>query len=152
MANREFRFFQNQIAGKVNEVYDYIPVIDGTGDFTRISGIDVLVNSLRNLLLTPLGYYPFDPEFGSLLYKQLFELSDQPTQSTIEYEVSARVQRYDPRIKISQVILSWSTDKKTCIVNVVIDRDGVIGKVSASLSKQQSMFGIEDEIFAEATV
>src|ERR1035437_3261821 len=105
MANREFRFFQNQIAGKVNEVYDYIPVIDGTGDFTRISGIDVLVNSLRNLLLTPLGYYPFDPEFGSLLYKQLFELSDQPTQKNIEYEVSARVQRYDPRIKVTQVII-----------------------------------------------
>jgi phage baseplate assembly protein W len=142
------QFFNSQIVGKSNEIYDYSPNIDGSGDFTRLSGIDVLINSIRNLLLTPLGYYPFDPEYGSKLYKMLFEPSDKITQQEIEYEVKNRVQRYDKRIDIQTVQFSWSTDKKTVSVNVVILRNGVTGKVSAVLSQQQSMFGIEDSISA----
>jgi len=146
--NRNYQFFQEQIVGKVNELYDYVPVISGTGDLTRISGINVLINSLRNLLLTPLGYYPFDPEYGSLLYKKLFEPSDNVTEEQIRYEVETRVQRYDKRIKIQQVLISWSADRKTAKVDVIILRKGVKGTVSTVLSAQHTMFGIEDEITA----
>ena len=147
-SNRTYQFFKDQITGKVTEIYDYTPVINGTGDFTRISGINVIINSLRNLLLTPLGYYPFDPEYGSLLYKQLFEQSDTITQQKIKYEVSTRVTRYDKRIKIETVQVTWSNDRKTAVVDVHILRNGIKGKVSAILSAQQTMFGIEDEITA----
>ena len=146
MSEQNYKFFQNQIVGKINEIYDYTPVICSTGDLTRISGISVLVNSLRNLLLTPLGYYPFDPEYGSLLYKKLFEPSDQITEQEIIYEVKTRVQRYDPRIKIQTVQITWSNDRKTAIVNVSILRGDTKGKVDITLSSQQSMFGVEDDI------
>lgn len=151
MADRAYQFFQSQMAGKVKEIYDYSPTISGTGDFVRLSGINVLINSLRNLLLTPLGYYPFDPEYGSLLYKKLFEMSDSITEREIKYEVNERVKRYDPRIKITEVVLVWSSDRKTARVDVNIDRDGVTGKVSTLLSAQKTMFGLEDEISAENT-
>lgn len=150
MSDKEYQFFQKQIAGKVKEIYDYMPTIDGTGDLTRVSGINVLINSLRNLLLTPLGYYPFDPEYGSLLYKKLFEPSDEVTAQEIEYEVKDRVVRYDSRIKVEKVQLTWSGDKKTAQVDVIIKRNGITGKLSALLSAQHAMFGIEDEITAES--
>ena len=149
--NQTYQFFQTQISGRVNEIYDYMFIIDGTGDLTRLSGIDVLINSLRNLLLTPLGYYPFDPEYGSLLYKKLFEMSDKITEREIEYEITSRVQRYDKRIKIDKVQITWSNDNKSAIVDVYIDRNGVKGKVSTVLSAQHTMFGIEDEITANAS-
>ena len=147
---RDYDFFQEQISGKFSEIYDYIPVISGTGDLTRISGIDVVINSLRNLLLTPLGFYPFDPEYGSLLYKKLFEMSDEMTQQEIEYEVTYRVRRYDKRIKIDKVYVIWSNDRKTAVVNVDILRGDIKGKVSAILSAQHTMFGLEDEITENA--
>jgi len=152
MSNKNYQFFQNKISGKVNEIYDYIPVIDGTGDLTRIEGINVLINSLRNLLLTPLGHYPFDPEYGSLLYKQLFEMADSITQQTIRYEIDTRVRRYDSRIKIDSVNVSYSNDKKTASVDVIIDRDGIKGTINTILSAQHTMFGLEDEITAAENI
>jgi len=142
------QYFNSQIAGKVNEIYDYHPTVGSDGDLTRLSGISVLINSLRTLLLTPLGYYPFDPEFGSLLYKMLFEPADTITQQAIQYEITNRVKRYDPRIKIQTIQFSYSPDKKTASVNVVILRGTETGVVNAVLTQQQSMFGTEDSITA----
>jgi len=142
------QYFNSQIVGKVNEIYDYHPTVGSDGDLTRLSGINVLINSLRTLLLTPLGYYPFDPEFGSLLYKMLFEPSDKITQQAIEYEVTNRVLRYDPRIRIQTIQFSYSPDKKTVSVNVIILRGTETGKVNAILTQQQSMFGAEDSVTA----
>lgn len=144
----DYRFFQEKISGKEKEIYDVIPVINSVGDLTMISGIDVIVNSIRNLLLTPLGFYPFDPEYGSLLYQKLFEMSDEQTQSEIVYEVRERVKRYDPRVIIDSVDFSYSSDKKTAVVNVHINRNGIPGKVSAVLTAQKSMFGLEDSLTA----
>jgi len=148
MAFDSYHFFQDAVAGKVNEIYDYAPVFDSTGSFKRVSGIDVLINSLRTLLMTPLGYYPFDPEYGSLLYKKLFEMSDTQTLNEIDYEVKARVRRYDNRIKIDSVTISFSPDKKTAIVNVIINRNGITGTVTTVLTAQNTMFGLEDAITA----
>ena len=143
-----YHFFQDKISGKVNEVYDIAPVIDETGNFKSISGIDVLINSVRTLLMTPLGHYPFDPEYGSLLYKKLFEMADNQTLKEIRFEVESRVRRYDARIKIDSVAVNYSNDKKTAIVSVIINRNGVTGKVSAVLNSQNTMFGLEDTITA----
>ena len=144
----DYHFFQNKISGKVNEIYDFAPVIDETGNFKTISGIDVLIFSLRTLLMTPLGHYPFDPEYGSLLYKKLFEMSDEQTMSEIEYEIKNRVQRYDSRIDIDTVVVKYSSDRKTAVVDVVIKRGDITGKVSAILNAQNTMFGLEDAITA----
>jgi phage baseplate assembly protein W len=152
MASQNYRFFQNEISGKVDEIYDYVPTIGGNGDLIRISGINVLINSLRNLLLTPLGYYPFDPEYGSLLYKQLFEMADEQTAATIKFEIEQRVRRYDSRIKIDSVNVKYSNERKTAAVDVVIDRNGTKGKLNAILSAQHAMFGLEDEITAAENI
>lgn len=146
-----YHFFQDQIAGKVNELYDYSPFFDETGNFKRVVGIDVLIQSLRTLLMTPLGHYPFDPEYGSLLYKKLFEMADNQTIEEITYEVKQRVERYDRRIKVSSVEVKYSSDKKTVVVDAIIDRDGVTGKVSTLLNSQNTMFGLEDIITANSS-
>ena len=146
----DYHFFQDKIAGKQDQIYDYSPFINEFGDFASISGINVIIQSLRTLLMTPLGHYPFDPEYGSLLYKQLFEMSDSITSTIIKNEVSTRAMRYDSRIKIIDVSVVYSNDKKTVIVNVIIDRNGLRGKVEAVLSAQNTMFGIEDTITASA--
>lgn len=144
----DYRFFEEKISGKEKQIYDIAPVINSVGDFAMVSGIDVLINSIRNLLLTPLGFYPFDPEYGSLLYQKLFEMSDEQTKEEIIYEIKYRVQRYDDRVKIQSVDIIYSNDRKTAVVDVVIDRDGIIGKVSNILKSDQTMFGLEDNIAA----
>ena len=144
----DYKFFEDTLSGKQKEIYDIAPVINSVGDFQTLSGINVVINSIRNLLLTPLGFYPFDPEYGSLLYKKLFEPSDTITKEEIVYEVTQRVKRYDDRVKIDRVEVSYTVDRKTAVVDVYINRDGVVGKVSNILNSQQTMFGLEDNITA----
>lgn len=144
----DVHFFENQISGKADEIYDYAPFIGSTGDFQRLSGIDVAIHSIRSLLMTPLGHYPFDPKFGSLLFKKLFELGDEITKTEIEYEVRERIRMYEDRVEVEKVESSFFEGGKGISVNVYIDRDGVKGKVSAYVSTQNKMFGLEDEITA----
>ncbi len=146
--NERYHFFQNEIDGQANQIYDYAPVIDSTGDLKRLRGIDVAIISIRTLLLTPLGHYPFDPEYGSLLYKKLFEPSDQITKDEIDYEVRDRVRMYEDRVNVTNVESHFTSDRKTVVVNVDIERDGVTGKVSLQFNGNDRMFGIEDDITA----
>jgi len=145
MSNR-YHFFQDKLDGKANQIYDYAPAIGPTGDLKRTEGIDVAIMSIRTLLMTPLGHYPFDPTYGSLLYKKLFEMADGITQSEIEFEVNQRVKSWEDRVKITKVVSQYSNDRKTIVVNVLIERDGVPGTVSVSFDGNNTMFGIEDDI------
>ncbi len=146
-----YHFFQDEIEGKDNQIYDYAPVFDSTGDLKRVKGIDVAIMSIRTLLLTPLGHYPFDPQYGSLLYKKLFEPSDDITKDEIEYEVRDRINAYEDRVKVISVNSSFTSDRKTIIIDVHIDRNGVPGKISLSFSGNNRMFGLEDDITAGLT-
>jgi len=58
-----YKTFQRHQKGKLDQYTDIYPMIDETGDWKVISNKDVIVNSIKNLLLTPLGRYPFDPTF-----------------------------------------------------------------------------------------
>ena len=148
MPDNDYRFFQNQIDGQSNNLYDYAPVIDSTGDLRRVEGIDVIILAIRTLLLTPLGHYPFDPLYGSLLYKKLFEMSDNITKDEIDYEVRQRIEIWIPLANVTSVESAFSNDRKTVGVDVHIERDGVPGKVSLVFNGNNRMFGLEDDITA----
>lgn len=144
MDNNSVAFFDKYIKGRINEIYDYQPIIAESGDLKRLEGINAAVNQVRNLLLTPLGHYPFDPNYGSLLYEQLFELADDITINRIKHECKQRVEMYVPQISVEKVDVSVFSDKKGFTVDVHINREGVKGKVNLILPGQQTMFGLED--------
>jgi phage baseplate assembly protein W len=146
MAIDNEKTFKNKIAGKNDDVFDYLPAVNPLGDFTRIDGINVIINSIRTLLLTPLGFYPFDPTYGSLLYKKVFEPLDDISKEEIEYEVSERIREFDPRINITEVnILELSVDEKGLVVEIFIERGDLKGTVSVHLPGPNYQFALEDD-------
>ena len=139
------RNFNRNIAGKSDQIYDYLPAINQFGDFQRIEGIDVLINSIRTLLLTPLEFYPYDPTFGSLLYKKIFDPLDNTSKEEIEFEVRNRIEQFDDRVVITQVdIASTSTDGKSYQVDVYIKKGDLKGTVSVHLPGASQQFALED--------
>jgi len=140
------RSFKRHIAGQDDQIYDYLPSVESIGDFQRVEGIDVIINSIRTLLLTPLGFYPFDPEYGSLLYRKIFDPIDQISREEVEYEVRTRVETYDPRIEIEKVeIYKVTTDGKAYQVNVFIKRGEITGEVNVHLPGANYQFAFESE-------
>lgn len=113
-----YKDFEVSRVGSNNVSRDILPYIDNNGDFKEITGKDAIIASIRNLLMTPLGTYPFDPTYGSELYKMLFELDDDITRENIEYEVKDRVEQYEDRVRVESV--TYQHEVKGVKVDVVI--------------------------------
>jgi len=145
----DYQFFEQQIAGRDNQIYDYAPIIDSTGDFRRLEGIDVAIRAIRTLLMTPLGHYPFDPNFGSLLFEKVFNMADEISAKEIEFEVKERINQFEDRITVESVNTTYASNGKTIVVEVHILREGIPGTLSVFVDEQHSMFGLEDSITAQ---
>ena len=138
----ELKKFGDSVAGKQDALADYTDKISPSGDFKRISGINVIVNSLRNLLLTPLGTYPFDPTYGSELYKKVFELNHSNIKEEVLYEVRDRVRQTDDRIYIQSVDIQYHTNLKGFRLSVTIEYDGNVADLDLDFD-QNDFFGLE---------
>jgi phage baseplate assembly protein W len=141
MAN-DLKTFDTQVKGKSKVIFDFKDNISSTGDFAKVEGINVLLNSLKNLLGTPLGTYPFNPHYGSELYKQIFEPLDAETMEDIDFEVRDRVIEFDDRIQILNVITTPLSDRKGLSVSVRIKKGDEIGNISVDIDESLT-FGLE---------
>ncbi len=129
MANILERFVKSARGTDV-QPHDFIPYISAVGDFKRIRNIDVILNSWNNILLTPLGSYLSDPEFGSNLYRMIFEPADSGTVESIKTEVETRIRNYDARGEILGITVVILPNKKGFNVNVECGFEGERGEIS----------------------
>lgn len=129
MANILDRFIKSARGTDV-QPHDFIPYISSIGDFKRIRNIDVILNSWNNILLTPLGSYLFDPNFGSNLYRLIFEPADAGTVEAIKTEVQTRIENYDTRGEILGLTVVMLPNKKGFNVNVECGFGGERGEIS----------------------
>jgi len=104
---------------------DFTANMSPTGDFLKAIGFNVVLNSIRNCLLTPLGTYPFDPNYGSLLHQKIFMPADDKTEEEIRYEVIGRVVQFDDRIVVSNVDTQFFNNNKGFRINVTLQRYGL---------------------------
>lgn len=119
MANLLDRF-KTQVIGSEETLHDYLSIIASIGDFKRIDDINVIINSWNNILLTPRGTYLHDPEFGSDLYKYVFEPADSDSIEGIKNEVIERISLYDDRALIEDVEVNVSNDGKRVSLKIFI--------------------------------
>jgi phage baseplate assembly protein W len=133
-----------RIAGKSNTAVDFIELIDKIGDFKKLTGINVYVKSYRNMLMTPLGTYIFDPTYGSLLYKKIFEICDDITKEDIIYEVKERIKLYDPRVIIENINVNFFSDVKGFYVSATLKRDDQTGKIDVVFTDNNLTMPLQD--------
>lgn len=151
--SESLRQFETGNIASADKVSEMLPILDVHGGFKFVEGKDAIIVRVRNLLLTPLGTYPFDPNYGSLLHKQLFEFSDNITERAIYYEVNTRINNYIDGVSVDSVELTWSESKKTCRVDVFLNVLDDVNKTPLSLMIQNygnSMYGsIDDPVFED---
>lgn len=74
------------------------------------SDIDAIKNSIKNIILTPLGTRPFKPDFGSNVSKLLFEPADDFTAYAIKNEIITSLDKWEKRIRDVQVNVKHNDD------------------------------------------
>jgi len=121
---RTLENFVETIPGSIRTPYDVLPKVDSTGDLKKIKGIDVIVTSVRNLLLTSKGSYVFDPEFGVGIHRYIFELFDDRTKDNITNDINVAIRRYERRAKITTNVRKMKGGKKGFKVDLDIKYEG----------------------------
>lgn len=128
MANLLSRF-NKTVIGSNSKLADYKSKIVNIGDFRRIADVQVILNSWSNILTTPRRTYMFDPEYGSDLYKLIFEPADATTKQAIIDETVGVLRRYDNRARISDIGVEFLANGKGFSVAVDVEYDGDTGQL-----------------------
>jgi len=134
MANLLDRF-NKTIVGSESTIADYKSTIESIGDFRRINDIEVILSSWNNILTTPRRSYMFDPEYGSDLYRMVFEPADEQTQSEIVNEVVDTLRKYDDRAQINEVKVAFSPNRKGFNISVDVEYDGNKGQLQVVIDE-----------------
>ncbi len=69
-----------------------------------------VINSIKNLILTNHYEIPFQPEIGCNIRKLLFEPLDMVTASLIDREIVETITNFEPRARISKVVVKPDFD------------------------------------------
>ena len=121
--------FKISVVGSNSSIYDYNSVISPVGDFTRLSGINVIMNSWSNILRTAIGSYDHDPKYGCDLHKYIFEPADEDTRNAISDTIRDKLLQYDNRAQIDTVTVDYLKSGKGFVVTLV----ATLGKELSSL-------------------
>lgn len=133
--------FEKFIQSSEGSVLDCTAVISHTGDLEAVSGLEARITRIRNLLTTPVETYPFDPEYGSNLHKQVFELSDSTTTDTIRTEIIGKINKYIEGIIISKVDTRFFADKQGFRVSLLIKSNNEEDRtININFDKRESDF------------
>ena len=108
-----------------------------TGDLIVLKNENAIARSVKNIVLTIPGEKPFDPRFGSRITDLLFENVDEITAINIETEIRNSIERYEPRVKLTSVIVQADIDGNSFDVTITYD---IIG---ADIPAQQLEFVLQ---------
>jgi uncharacterized protein len=80
---------------------------DATGSVALVGGERELIESIHLILATAPGERPMRPEFGCAIHHLVFAPADAATAGKIAYEVRVALTRWEPRINLDDVVVSF---------------------------------------------
>jgi hypothetical protein len=81
--------------------------VDATGGIALVHGEREIEEAIRLILATAPGERPMRPEFGCGIHDYVFASADGSTAGQIAYEVRTALERWEPRIDVEDVVVSF---------------------------------------------
>ena len=89
-----------------------------TGDIAKLSNVEAVKASVRNLINTNKGERPIHPEIGSNIRKALFDPMSSAVSSSIKTFVRDLIETYEPRAELVSVDTTEDFDNNTYNVTI----------------------------------
>jgi phage baseplate assembly protein W len=70
-----------------------------------------LAESIQLILSTAFGERPMRPEFGCGIHEYVFASADDTTAGQLAYEVRLSLQRWEPRVTVTDVVVTVDPDR-----------------------------------------
>jgi phage baseplate assembly protein W len=83
---------------------------DATGSIALVSRDREIEESILLILGTAPGERPMRPEFGCRIHEEIFSAADAATAGRIAGDVRTALRRWEPRIVVSDVLVSADAD------------------------------------------
>lgn len=93
--------------------------LNDRGRFAQATDTDVIEASIRLILSTSIGERLMRPDFGSTLSSFVFKPINEENRAKMSSAVNEALQRWEPRIKVSQISVTPSqADRATVLIDV----------------------------------
>lgn len=86
------------------------PHTDATGGIALVRGEREVAESIQLILSTSPGERPMRPEFGCAIHDYVFAPADAGTAGQLAYEVRLSLERWEPRIEVSDVTVRFDAE------------------------------------------
>ncbi len=90
----------------IGQGWAYPLTLDNTGGIGLVNRVPEIEQSMRIILGTNRGERPMRPEFGSRLADFVFAAADGETATLIAEDVRATLGRWEPRIDVTDVLVT----------------------------------------------
>ena len=88
---------------------------DATGRIALVAREQEIEESIRLILGTAIGERPMRPEFGCAIHDYIFDGADTETASRVAAAVRASLRRWEPRIDVRDVIVSFDSENSSIL-------------------------------------
>jgi phage baseplate assembly protein W len=88
---------------------------DPTGRIALVSREQEVEESIRLILGTAIGERPMRPEFGCAIHDYVFDSADTETAARVATAVRASLLRWEPRIEVRDVLVSFDTEDSSIV-------------------------------------
>ena len=131
--------FNQYVSGSSDQDIDISPIILSSGDFTRLVGIDTVLNSWNTILNIPVGTYDHDPMFGSDILKYLFEPMDEKNITNIQTSVESSLMDNDDRATITDIEVQILPGRKGIVLAIYVVYNGEEATLSTTVMPKSSI-------------
>ncbi len=90
-----------------------------TGDIIKKTGVDAILQSIRNLVLTAEGEFVGELDIGGGASKLLFRTNDRLLSYELRQRIIQTIKNHEPRAEIKDVDVFDSSDRKSIFVKVI---------------------------------
>ena len=101
-----------------------------TNDVNKLTGVEAVKRSVRNLIQTNHFERPFHPELGGNVRALLFEPLKMFTAMNLEKKIAEVLLNFEPRAQINQVRAEPNVDQNSFFVSINFKVVGIPGVVT----------------------
>ena len=89
-----------------------------SSDVSKVTDVQAIKRSVRNLILTKQGERLFHPEIGGNVHNQLFELFTPIVRVELEDSIADVIEHYEPRALIEEIVINDDFDNNQLNIQV----------------------------------
>jgi phage baseplate assembly protein W len=90
-----------------------------TNDINKLTDVESVKRSVRNLINTSHFERPFHPEIGTQIQSLMFENFTSAVKIAMERTIRESIEKFEPRVRLIELVVDEAEDSNELVVNII---------------------------------